>query len=63
MAETRITFSQILTRAMLSQDTIRLLFEKLRYNLSLEEIIFNTRILANFFLGRKTLSFNLKPVR
>ena len=48
--------------AMLSQNTIRLLCEKFRFNLSLEEIIFNARILASFMLGKKSLSFGLKPI-
>ena len=48
--------------AMLSEKTIKILFEKFRFNLSLEEIIFNARILANYMLGKKTLSFSLKPI-
>lgn len=49
--------------AMLSQKTIRLLFERFRFNLSLEEIILNTLRLANFILGRsRNLEFTLKPV-
>ena len=48
--------------AMLSEKTIRILFEKFRFNLSLEEIIFNARILANYMLGKKSLSFALRPL-
>jgi CRISPR-associated protein Cas1 len=49
--------------AMLSQETIRLLFESFRFNLSLEEIILNTRRLASFILGRsRNLEFALKPI-
>lgn len=43
------------------QDTIRLLFERLRFDHSLEVIIFNTRKLANFLLEMKPLSSKLKP--
>lgn len=39
--------------AMLSQKTINLLFEKFRFNLSLEEIILNTRRLASFLFGKR----------
>jgi len=49
--------------AMLSQDTIQSLFDKLKFNLSLEEIIFNIRVLANFMLGKRILSFSLKSVQ
>ena len=49
---------------MLEQETVRTLIEKIRFNLSLEEIIFNSRILAKFMLGKsKTLSFSLKPIQ
>ncbi len=49
--------------AMLSRKTIQSLFDRLRFNLSLEEIIFNTRKLANFVFGKsQTLDFALKPV-
>jgi len=48
---------------MLSRETINLLFEKLRFNLSLEEIILNTRRLANFMLNEKQiLDFIFKPL-
>jgi CRISPR-associated protein Cas1 len=49
--------------AFLTESTIKTLFELTRWNLSLEEIIFNARIFANFILGKKTLSFNLKPIQ
>jgi CRISPR-associated protein Cas1 len=49
--------------AMLSQRTIRLLFQNFRVNTSLEEIIMNTRRLAGFLLGRsESLEFALRPV-
>lgn len=49
--------------AILSQNTIRLLFEKFRFNISLEEIILNTRRLANFMLVKnQNLLFSLKPI-
>ena len=49
--------------AMLSQDTARLLFERVRFNLSLEEIIFNSRTLARYMLGEnRKLAFSLKPI-
>jgi CRISPR-associated protein Cas1 len=48
---------------MLEQETVRTLIEKIRFNLPLEEIISNCRILAKFMLGKdKMLSFNLKPI-
>lgn len=44
--------------------TIKLLFEKLRFNLSLEEMILNCRILAKFLIGKQTdLFFNLKDIQ
>lgn len=49
---------------LLNPETIRTLFEKFKLNLSLEEIIFNCRILAKYLLGQKEiLEFALKPVR
>jgi hypothetical protein len=49
--------------AVLSSDTSKLLFERVRFNLSLQEIIMNCRVLAKFVLGEsRTLSFNLKPI-
>ena len=49
--------------ATLSQKTIQSLFERLRFNLSPEEIILNTRRLAKFMLGEnQNLKFALKPV-
>jgi hypothetical protein len=49
---------------VLDPATINVLFEKLRFNLSLEEIILNCRIFAKFLLaGKETLSFNLKPIK
>jgi CRISPR-associated protein Cas1 len=38
--------------AMLSEKTIRLLFQNFKFNLSLEEIILNARKFASFPLGR-----------
>lgn len=49
---------------LLDPETIRLLFEKLKLNLSLEELILNCRILAKHILGEKErLEFVLRPVR
>jgi CRISPR-associated protein Cas1 len=49
---------------LLDPETIRILFDKLKLNLSLEELIINSRILAKHILGqRKELEFSLKPVR
>jgi CRISP-associated protein Cas1 len=49
--------------AVLSSDTSKLLFERVRFNLSLQEIIMNCRVLAKFVLGEsRALSFNLKPI-
>ena len=49
---------------VLEQETVRTLIEKIRFNLSLEEIIFNCRIFAKFLLGgEKGLDFSLKPIR
>lgn len=48
---------------MLEQETVRALVQKIKFNLSLEELLFNTRIFANFLLGKKeSLSFALKPI-
>jgi CRISP-associated protein Cas1 len=50
-------------KILLNPETIRTLFEKLKLNLSLDEIIFNCRILAKYLLGEKeALEFALKPV-
>jgi hypothetical protein len=49
--------------AVLSQKTIRLLFQNFKLNLKLEEIILNARRLASFMLGRsQNLEFVLKPI-
>ncbi len=49
---------------MLEQETVRTLIEKIRFNLSLEEILFNCRIFAKFMVGKsKTLSFSLGPIQ
>ncbi len=49
---------------VLDSETIKLLFEKLRFNLSLEEIILNCRLLAKFLPGKSdSLSFNLRAVQ
>jgi hypothetical protein len=49
---------------LLNPDTIKALFENLKMNLSLEEILFNCRVFARFLLGeRKTLEFALRPVQ
>ena len=37
-------------------------FDRIKLDLSLEEIIFNCRILANFILRKKKLSFALRPI-
>lgn len=46
----------------LAEDTINMLFDNVRFNLSLQEIILNCRILAKYLLGEEELSFKLKPV-
>lgn len=49
--------------AVLSSDTAKLLFERVRFNLSLQEIVMNCRALARFMLGEeRKLAFDLKPV-
>jgi hypothetical protein len=49
---------------MLEQENIRALIEKVRFNLSLKEILFNCRIFAKFMLEKsKILSFSLKPIQ
>ena len=47
---------------MLEPETVRTLFDKIKLNLALEEIIFNSRILANFMLGKSAFSFSLRPI-
>ena len=50
--------------AMLSQNTISVLFVNFKLGLRLEEIIMNTRKFASFLTGRsESLEFALKPVR
>ncbi len=47
----------------LEPDTVNTLLERLRSNISHQEIIFNTRILSRYLTGkRKDLSFDLRPV-
>ena len=46
----------------LAEATINMLFDNVRFNLSLQELILNCRILAKFILGESELSFKLKPV-
>jgi CRISPR-associated endonuclease Cas1 len=49
---------------LLNPETIKRLFENLKMNLSLEEILFNSRLFAKFLLGeKKTLEFALRPLR
>lgn len=49
---------------VLEQSTVKALFDNLKLNLSLEEIIYNARILAHYLLGRKlTLEISLRPVQ
>lgn len=49
--------------AMLSQKTIRILFENFKFNLKLEEITLNAGRLASFMLGKSwSLEFTLKPI-
>ena len=51
---------------LLDPETIKILFDKLKLklNLSLEELIFNCRVLAKHILGQKErLEFVLRPVR
>lgn len=48
---------------VLDSKTINLLFEKLRFNLSLEEILLNCRLFAKFLLSKNaSLSFSLKAI-
>jgi len=48
---------------VLDSKTINLLFERLRFNLSLEEILLNCRILAKFLLGKNSgFPLSLKPI-
>jgi CRISP-associated protein Cas1 len=50
-------------KILLYPETIRLLFEKLKLNLSTAELIPNCRILAKHILGQEgELKFSLKPV-
>lgn len=50
--------------AMLSRNRNQTLFDNLKFNLSLEEIILNTRRLATFILGKsEKLDFALKPIQ
>ena len=50
--------------AFLTQDTIRLLYEFVRSNLTLEEILLNIRIFAGFLVGKtENLFFALKPIQ
>ena len=47
--------------AMLSQKTIHLLYENFRFNLSLEEVILNSRRFATFMLGKsQSLEFTFE---
>ena len=48
---------------MLEADTISTLFDKVKLNLSLEEIILNCRFFAKHLLGQRKLEFALKPVQ
>lgn len=49
---------------LLKEETVRLLYDRVKLNLSLEEIIFNVRILAKFMLAnRKSLRFILRPLQ
>lgn len=45
-----------------SENTINLLFDNARFNLSLQELILNCRNLAKYMLGEGDLCFKLKPV-
>ena len=48
----------------ITSDTARLLFEKIRFNLSLEEIISNSRNLAKYILRENILlSSRLRPIQ
>ncbi|MHB1909270.1 MAG: CRISPR-associated endonuclease Cas1 [Nitrososphaerales archaeon] len=50
--------------AMLEPATVRTLYDIVKLNLSLEEIISNCRILARFLLGKsQSLEFDLRPIR
>lgn len=49
---------------MLEPETVKTLIEKIRFNLSMEELLFNSRIFAKFLLGdRKMLDFSLRPIQ
>jgi len=51
-------------KIMLDPETIRTLFDSLKLNMSVEELIFNARILAKHILRQKEgLDFALKPIR
>jgi hypothetical protein len=49
---------------MLKEETCRMLFERLHFNLSLQKIIMATRSVAKFMLGgcKEELTFDLKPL-
>jgi CRISPR-associated protein Cas1 len=49
---------------MLERETVKVLIEKIRFNLHLEELLFNARIFAKYLLqDKKTLEFALKPIQ
>ena len=51
-------------KVLLDPKTIRALFDNLKLNLSLEELILNCRILAKYLLGQnQSLEFALRPIR
>jgi hypothetical protein len=51
-------------KILLDPETIKTLFDDLKLNLSVEELIFNARILAKHILAQKErLDFALKPIR
>ena len=48
---------------LLNPSTIKTLIEKIRFNLSMEELLFNSRLFARFLLEeKKTLDFVLRPI-
>ncbi len=50
-------------QVMLTEETVKLLFSKLRMRLSVEELLHNCRILAKYLEGRTTiLRFDLRPL-
>ncbi len=48
---------------ILNEEPVKILLERLKLNLSMQEIIFNCRIFARYLLGKKAdLAFELEPI-